>query len=146
MAEQNQEIFRRILAAFNEGGLEAAVEFFDEDVEVYDPGLPAGTRIRGPEDVLRVIGEMLTGFERMQVTDFELIPIGDRVLALIHTAGHGEGRFGRVDVENRSAHAMTFRDGRITYWRLYDDQKEALADIGLDPSAVRQRKPPEPAT
>jgi ketosteroid isomerase-like protein len=145
MADTNIETFKRTLAAFNERGLEGAVEFFAEDVEVYDPDLPEGTKIRGREDVLRIIGEMLTGFDRMQVTDFELIPVGDRVLALIATAGEGEGRYGKVDIEQRTAHAMTFRDGRITYWRLYDDQKEALADIGLDPSSVRQRKPPEPA-
>jgi ketosteroid isomerase-like protein len=146
MADKNIETFKRTLAAFNERGLEGAVEYFDDDIEVYDPDLPEGTKIRGREDVLRIIGEMLTGFDRMQVTDFELIPVGDRVLALIATAGEGEGRYGKVDIEQRSAHAMTFRDGRITYWRLYDDQKEALADIGLDPSSVRQRKPPEPAT
>jgi ketosteroid isomerase-like protein len=146
MADKNIETFKRTLAAFNERGLEGAVEYFAEDVEVYDPDLPEGTKIRGREDVLHIIGEMLTGFDRMQVTDFELIPVGDRVLALIATAGEGEGRYGKVDIEQRSAHAMTFRDGRITYWRLYDDQKEALADIGLDPSSVRQRKPPEPAT
>jgi ketosteroid isomerase-like protein len=146
MADKNIETFKRTLAAFNERGLQGAVEYFAEDVEVYDPDLPEGTKIRGREDVLRIIGEMLTGFDRMQVTDFELIPVGDRVLALIATAGEGEGRYGKVDIEQRSAHAMTFRDGRITYWRLYDDQKEALADIGLDPSSVQQRKPPEPAT
>jgi ketosteroid isomerase-like protein len=146
MAETNLETFRRILAAFNDGGLEAAVEFFDEEVEVYDPEMPEGTEIRGHAAVLRVFGEMLDSFEVMQVEGFELFPVGDRVLALIHTTGTGEGRYGRMDVETRDAHAMTFQDGKVTYWRLYVDQKEALADVGLDPSTVRQRKPPEPAT
>jgi ketosteroid isomerase-like protein len=145
MAKTNLEIFKRMLAAFNERGLEGAVVFFDEGVEVYDPEMPEGTEIKGHDAVLRTFGEMLDSFDVMRVTDFELIPVGDRVLALIHTAGHGHGRYGKMDVETRDAHVMTFLDGRITYWRLYVDQKEALEDLGLDPSSVRQRKPPEPA-
>lgn len=147
MAETNIEIYRRMLAVFNERGLEGVVEFFDEDVEVYDPDLPEGTRIRGHDAVLRTFGEMLDAFEEMKVEDFEAIPAGDRVVALIHTAGYGQGRYGQVDLEQRDAHVMTFRNGKITYWRLYMDQAEALADAGLDPSrAWHRRKPPEPAT
>jgi ketosteroid isomerase-like protein len=146
MADTNLEIFRRMLAAFNERGLEGAVEFFDPDVEVYDPDMPEGTEIRGHDAVLRTFGEMLDSFEEMKVENFELIPAGDRVVALIHTAGRGEGSRGTLDIEQRDAHLMTFRDGRITYWRLYLDQAEALADAGLDTSrAWRQRQPPEPA-
>lgn len=146
MAETNIEIYRRMLEAFNERGLEGAVEFFDEDVEVYDPDLPEGTKIRGHDAVLRTFGEMLDAFEEMKVEDFEVIPAGDRVVALVHTAGYGQGRYGLMDVELRDAHVMTFRNGKITYWRLYMDQAEALADAGLDPSrAWHRRKPPEPA-
>jgi ketosteroid isomerase-like protein len=146
MAETHLEIFRRLLVAFNERGLEGAVEFFDEDVEVYDPDMPEGTKIRGHDAVLRTFGEMVDAFDEMKVEDFELIPAGDRVVALIHTAGHGQGRFGPMELEQRDAHVMTFRDGKITYWRLYMDQAEALADAGLDPSrAWRQRGPAEPA-
>ena len=142
MAETNLEIYRRMLAAFNERGLEGAVEFFDEDVEVYDPDLPEGTKIRGHEAVLRTFGEMVDAFEEMKVEDFEVIPAGDRVVALIHTAGHGQGRYGDVNFEQRDAHVMTFRDGKITYWRLYMDQAEALADAGLDPSLAWHRRRP----
>ena len=68
------------------------------------------------------------------------------MVALIHTAGHGVGRYGEMNIEQRDAHVMTFRDGKITYWRLYLDQAEALADAGLDPSlAWHRRQPREPA-
>ncbi len=135
MAEQNPEIFTLMLAAFNERGLEGAVEFFDEDVEVYDPDMPEGTEIRGHAAVLRIFGEILDAFEEIKVEDFEVIPAGDRVVALIHTAGYGEGSYGRMDFEQRDAHVMTFRGGKITYWRLYMDQEEALADAGSRPVA-----------
>jgi hypothetical protein len=28
---------------------------------------------------------------------------------------------------------LTFHDGKVTYWRVYLDQREALKDAGLDP-------------
>jgi ketosteroid isomerase-like protein len=146
MPETNLELCRRMLAAFNARGLEGAVEFFDEDVEVYDPDLPSGTRIKGHDALLRTFGEMLDAFEVMKVEDFEVIPAGDRVVCLIHTAGQGRGLYGQVDFEQRDAHLMTFRDGKITYWRLYLDQAEALTDAGLDPAfAWHRQMPPEPA-
>ena len=53
------------------------------------------------------------------------------MVALLHTRAKGE----QVDleVEQRDAHTVTFRDGKIAYWRVYLDQGEALADAGLDP-------------
>ena len=32
---------------------------------------------------------------------------------------------------------MTFRDGKIVYWRLYLNRAEALRDAGLDPDLAR---------
>ena len=74
---------------------------------------------------------MLSGNETTEVRDFEAIPAGDRVVALTHTYFRGEG--GDPEVEVRDAHTMTFRDGKIVYWRLYLDRNEALSDAGLDP-------------
>jgi ketosteroid isomerase-like protein len=66
------------------------------------------------------------------VRDWELLPAGDRVVALTRTYARGEG--GIPEVEVRDAHTMTFRDGKIVYWRLYLDRGEALSDAGLDPA------------
>jgi ketosteroid isomerase-like protein len=51
------------------------------------------------------------------------------VLAILNTFGHGESA--DIEVEMRDAHTVTFRDGKIVYWRLYLDPDEALADAGL---------------
>ncbi len=73
----------------------------------------------------------MSGFEDVEVRDFRLLPAGDRVVALLSTRAEGEN--GRLELEVRDAHVLTFRDGKIAYWRLYLDQREALADAGLDP-------------
>jgi ketosteroid isomerase-like protein len=126
----NLEIYQRILEAFNREGVEGVMPYFADDVEVYDPDLPEGP-YRGPEAARRVAEQLMSGFEDVEVRDFRLVPAGDRVVALLHTRAKGE----RVDltVEQRDAHTITFRDGKIAYWRLYLDQGEALTDAGLDP-------------
>jgi ketosteroid isomerase-like protein len=128
--ETNVEIYQRILETFNREGVEGVMPFFAGDVELYDPDLPPG-RYRGPDAVRRVAEQLMSGFEDVEIQDFRLLPAGDRVVALLHTRGTGE----RDDlvVETRDAHTITFRDGKIAYWRLYLDQAEALSDAGLDP-------------
>ena len=126
----NLETYQRILETFNRDGIEGVMPFFTEDVEVYDPDLPRGP-YRGPEAAKYVAEELMSGFDRVEVRDFRLLPAGDRVVALLHTRAKGERD--DLTVETRDAHTITFRDGKIAYWRLYLDQGEALSDAGLDP-------------
>ena len=128
--ETNLETYQRILETFNREGIDGVMHFFTDDVEVYDPDLPPGP-YRGPEAARRVAVQLMSGFADVEILDFRLVPAGDRVVALLHTRAKGE----RVDleVETRDAHTITFRDGKIAYWRLYLDQAEALTDAGLDP-------------
>jgi ketosteroid isomerase-like protein len=126
----NVETYQRILETFNRDGVDGVMPFFADDVEIYDPDLPEGS-YRGPEAVRRAVELLVSGFEKVQIKDFRLLSAGDRVVALLHTRAKGE----QVDleVEQRDAHTVTFRDGKIAYWRVYLDQGEALADAGLDP-------------
>ena len=128
--QNNVEIFERVIEAFNRDGVEGVLPYYTADAEVYDPDLPPGS-YRGRAAVTRVIEMLVSGFEDVEICDFRLLPAGDRVVALLHTRGKGERH--DLEVETRDAHTITFRDGKITYWRLYLDQAEALADAGLDP-------------
>lgn len=132
---KNVEITERLLEDFNRDGVEGALPYFADDVEVYDPDLPEGT-YRGRAALLRLLELMLSGAEETQVRGYELLPTGDRVVALVHTYSRGEG--GDLEVEVRDAHTMTFRDGKIVHWRLYLDRAEALTDAGLDPELARR--------
>jgi ketosteroid isomerase-like protein len=129
--DTNLEIYQRILETFNREGIDGVMPFFTDDVEVYDPDLPPG-RYRGPQAAKRVAEQLMSGFGDVEIKDFRLLPAGDRVVALLHTRAKGESV--DLEVETRDAHTITFRDGKIAYWRLYLDQGEALSDAGLDPT------------
>jgi len=128
--KDNVETYRRIIETFNREGVEGVLPYFADDVEVYDPDMPPGS-YRGRDAVKRFVELTTSGFEDVEVIDFRLLPAGDRVVALMHTRGMGE----RDDlvVVTRTAHTITFRAGKVGYWRAYDDQAEALTDAGLDP-------------
>jgi ketosteroid isomerase-like protein len=122
------EIHERMIAAFNEGGVDAVLEFFAEDAELYDPDLPGDGTFRGREQVRSVLEQFLSGNETTRVREFEMIPVGDRLVTLTSTYARGPDG---TEVEVSDAHALTFRDGKVVYWRMYTDRSEALADVGL---------------
>lgn len=126
----NVETYRRMIEAFNEDGVEGAMAFFSEDAEVYDPDAPEGAHYRGRAAVAAFLGQLIEGMAEVEVRDFELLSAGDRVVGLIHTYAEGDG--GEPVMELRDAHTLTFRDGKVVYWRAYLDRREALADAGLD--------------
>jgi ketosteroid isomerase-like protein len=130
----NVEIARRLMEAFNDEGIEGVLPYYAEDCEFYDPDLPSRPH-RGKEALRSFLDLMLMGSEETEIRDYELLPAGDRVVALTRTYFRGDG--GGPEVELRDAHTMTFRDGKIVYWRLYIDRVEALTDAGLDPELAR---------
>lgn len=134
----NAEIFERLLEDFNSKGIEGALPYFADDIEVFDPDLPERS-YRGREGLMVLVRQFVDGIEKTQVRDWELLPAGDRVVALTTVYYRGPG--GSPEVEVRSAHTMTFRDGKIVHWRLYLDRAEALSDAGLDPSLARASEP-----
>jgi ketosteroid isomerase-like protein len=131
VSQRNVELYRRILQGWNDQGVDAVLEHFAEDVEIYDPDLPEGPR-RGREQARRTIEQITSGFREMEVRGVEFHPVGDRVVALLHTVGEGESSHGEgLEMDFRDAHTLTFRDGEVVYWRIYLDRREALADAGL---------------
>ena len=129
--QDNVETYQRVLEAFNRDGVEGVLPYMSEDVEVYDPDLPPAA-YRGHAGIRQVAGQLMSGFEDVEIQEFRLHPSGDRVVALLRTRGWGERN--DLEIEMRDAHTVTFRDGKIVHWRLYLDQGEALADAGLDPA------------
>ncbi len=128
------EVVRLAVEGFNREGVEGMLPYFTDDVEVYDPDLPAGD-YRGIEAVRQVISELISGFARVAVEGVRVLTAGDRVVALLHSRGTGERD--ALEVEFRDAHMLTFRDGKISYWRVYLDRAEALSDAGLDPELAK---------
>jgi ketosteroid isomerase-like protein len=128
MSQDNLEIVRRGIDAFNRRDLDAIES--DPDVEVdwsRSRGLEAGI-YRGREAVHRFWATFHETFDRVVVVPQELIDHGDCVMVVDRT--YMRGRDG-IEVEAHNVCVATVRDGRVVRWRLCTDRAEALTAMGL---------------
>jgi ketosteroid isomerase-like protein len=132
-AQRNIEVNRRIVAAFNRGGLEGIGDYFAEDVVFEDPDLPS--RIEGRKALFKTLGAILEGFDAWYVKKIDMYPKGDMIVSVVHSVGHGEGTRGEMEIEVHDAHVSTFADGKVVRWRVVHDVREAFRQAGLDPDA-----------
>jgi ketosteroid isomerase-like protein len=129
MSQENVELVRGVIEAFNRRDLEAAGRAHDPDVEVdwsRSRGLDVGV-YRGYEATIGFWRSLLDMFDQITVAP-ELIECGEHVLVPNRT--RFRGRDG-IEVETQSAMVATVRNGRIVLWRLYQERAEALEAIGL---------------
>ena len=131
MSQENVEVVRGAVAAWDRGDRQAALAYLDDDVVIdatrrhFNPMTyvgRAGVRQMGSD-----MDEVWADF-RMEV--LELIDAGDRVVLVVHAVGRGKAS--GVEIEMPGAQVMTIRDGRIVRWVIgYADRHQALEAAGL---------------
>ena len=134
MPDDNVEIYQRMLEAFNREGVEGVMRYFDGGRRGLRPRSAARASYRGPRGGQAASLEQL---DRAASRTWRSRTSGCSRRATASSpcsTPAPRARRGDLEVELRDAHMITFRDGKIAYWRLYLDQAEALADAGLDPA------------
>jgi ketosteroid isomerase-like protein len=130
VSQENVEIVRRAIEAWNARDVESSRERLDPDVVMRMPeGFPESGPFVGREAVLRWILDALEPFDEFVLeptSDF--IDVGDRVV--VRYRSHGRGRGPNVSFE--FTEVATFWDGRVTYIQFYRDHHEALKAMGLE--------------
>jgi ketosteroid isomerase-like protein len=132
MAQENVDRLRAAFERFLAGSRDFGVDLLDPHV-VWDASqspVPDNDEIyRGIEGVREFWRVWLVAWETVEF-EYELIPAGDRVVALIDQ--RMRGRTTGIEVAfGKYAHVYTFRGGSIVHWKLYTDQSEALDAAGL---------------
>src|SRR4051794_24535458 len=123
MPEENVELVRKGIEAFNQGGIEALRPFCNEEEIVFEepPEQPAPRRAAGAEEVIRIFREFDEAWAEHRSELQEIRAVGsDGVLTL--TIEHFRGRDG-VEVSSPSGNLFTLRDGKIVRWQSFWDQQ-----------------------
>ncbi len=130
MSEENVEIVRRAVEAFNEGGPEAAEELFADEAEFHEPPEQPAPRVaRGREEVVKMFGEFEEAWAEHRGEPEEIRAIGaDRVLLL--SIEHFRGRDG-MEVSAPLGSVFTIREGKIVRWQGFWNRAAALEAAGL---------------
>ena len=130
MSEENVEVVRSHLEAWNRRDKAAYVASFRSDAEI------DWSRARGPfRGVYRGPGELevfwdafWSTFEDVQVEYHGFTEVGSEVV--VPNTAHVRGRQG-IAVVARSTFVFTVENGRITRLRMFQDQAEALEAASL---------------
>jgi ketosteroid isomerase-like protein len=131
VSQQNLEVLRSIIVAFNAGDMEAVREMLDPDVAI-------GRELEGWPETGPFVGRdaVMGGWERNRepfgdtatVEPVSIIDAGDRVVA--RQIAHGVGRGPALHVEYTTV--STLRNGRVFLIDYFWDYAEALKAVGLE--------------
>ena len=135
MSQENVEIVRGQLEAFNRGDFSAAIEALDEDVEWQVPHIatldtPASGLLRGRREMIESFSQWLEAWDSyaFEATEIRAGRGGKVFVAGVQT---GRGRASGLDMTVPTFHVFTVRDGKIARMRTLRDRPEALEAVGL---------------
>jgi uncharacterized protein len=127
MSQENVETVRKAHDAFMRRDNQAAMAFYDPQVEIF--GEMDGRIYRGLDGVRDFFRDWLGVWDEYGSEVEEWIDAGDHAIAVVHS--WGRGKQSGAAVERREAHVWTLRDGKLWRLRLYPTKGEALEAVGL---------------
>ena len=136
MSQENVEIPRRLIEAYNRADVPAFLELLDPDVE-WIPIMATleGRVYRGREDVRRWLEDIARDWEYFEPCYEEFRDLGDRVL--IFGRWRARGRASGVELENQPGTWLyEIKDGKAVRMRTFTDRAEALEAVGLSEQDV----------
>jgi ketosteroid isomerase-like protein len=132
MSDDNVEVVRRALEAYNERDVPLVLEMLDPDVELLPVrAVLEGTAYRGHSGFRQFLEDMAEDWEEFHPQPDSFRDLGeDRVLV----AGRfcGRGKASGMEVETPAVWLCELREGKVMRVRFYSDEQAALEALGLE--------------
>jgi len=129
MSQENVEIARRGVEAWNTGGPDALSRFWAEDIVWHDaPNVPDGSVYEGREATVEHLRQMVAATP-FQLDVEELIDLGDQVFCAFRMHVHGPQS--GLDIDGPWLQVLEMRDGLAVRIRNFQDRTQALEAAGL---------------
>jgi ketosteroid isomerase-like protein len=129
MSQENADLYRRAVQAFNDGDVDAFLGFMDPEVDAFPRLAPMEGSYRGHDGMRGWWMSLRDTFPDWHTEVVDVLDLGDRTLAELHNRGHGVGS--ETPVDQRSWHLAEWRDGKVVRWRAYGSEAEAREAAGL---------------
>jgi ketosteroid isomerase-like protein len=141
MAQENVELHRRGIEAFNAHDVEAFIALCDSSVEGYSVFAAVGGGVYRGHDGLRRFFSDAGDTWRDQIrgeaeTFFDL---GGKTLAFYVL--YGRGKQSGAEVAMPLAQVVRWRDGLIVYFKVYARREDALSDLGISGDSLERIEP-----
>ena len=131
MSQENVEIVRRGMEAFNQNDFEGWFAIASTEIKLYprpeEPGVL--TVYEGWDGVMEYLVNWYSQWEDYEGEPVEFLDAGDQVLVVMRE----RGRLERADSRSNrsSATRSKLREGSVVEWRMYDSHEQALEAVGL---------------
>jgi ketosteroid isomerase-like protein len=131
MPEENVELVRRGLEAFNRRDVEAMLDALHPDVELLPlRAVLEGEAYRGHEGFRRWWAGMNEDWESFRAEAAEVRPLG-RARVLVVARVRAKARASGIDVDAPGAWLCELRDGRVSSIHYYTEPQQALEAAGV---------------
>jgi uncharacterized protein len=130
MSQENVEIVRRLIEAWNSNEQDEAIAIVDPEVV-----LDATRRLVNPktytgmQGMRRMLADRDEVWEEFRMEPDEVLDSGDRVVAIGRWVAKGKGS--GIEVQQPVAHVFTLQDGRVVRVEISATRDEALEAAGL---------------
>jgi ketosteroid isomerase-like protein len=132
VSEENVAIVRRAFDAYSEGDIDEVLGLCAEDIVITQAAEVPGVspQQRGHKGVLEAFGIWPEQWDAFQIEIQRIVADpGDHVV--VATRQSGRGKQSGVEVEGEFTFVFTVRDEKVTEWRIFLDEGQALAETGL---------------
>jgi ketosteroid isomerase-like protein len=130
MGPSNFELARRAYEAFSGKDYDAVLAMADPEIEYeFVERFAEGNVFRGVDAIRELWGQLDEVFLEWQSRPEELIDLGDQVLVLARE--RGVGRASGLEFDQKLAHLISFRDGRIIRFQVFGSWRRALRAVGI---------------
>jgi ketosteroid isomerase-like protein len=129
-SSENEVLASRIVAAFNSGDVEAAVDLMHPEIEFIPRRAPIQGPYHGHSGIRKFFADNEENFDFFQVDPEENNDLGDgRVLGTgtLRVRGKGSG----VEVATTTAVILTFADGKVIRFEDFGEREKALEAAAL---------------
>jgi ketosteroid isomerase-like protein len=129
MREEDLEALRRGYEAWNHGDVESVLGLVHPEM-AWSPGeeAPEAGRFTGRDGFAAFITSWSESFDEFRLEPEEMTAVGDCVIVVLRQSGRGAGS--GIELDIRTVHVWTIRDGQAVAWAGYRNREQALAAIG----------------
>ena len=130
MSQQNVELYRRCIDAFNRRDLDGLLGLMDDEVEAVSRLVAIEGGLTGHDGIRRWWTSWFDVWPDYRIDIVEVRDLGDTTLATLRAHGHGAGS--DVPFDDRAWQLARWRRGKCILWRVFNDRDEALRAAGSD--------------
>jgi hypothetical protein len=141
VSDQNVELHRCLIKAYNARDVEALIAYLDPGVELHPVFAAAGGAVyHGHDGVRSWYRDQADAFgDELRVEPEAYFDLGEQTL--LFYVLRGRGRQSGADVAMPLAQVCSWRDGVGVYSKMYASSEDALGDLGVSEDALEPIAP-----